>query len=572
MTGPEDKDNRKPDEQEAVSTAGYGGAGLGPGAQIGAIMTLKNRITRRQFVGSSLAVPLLGAVQPGKALAANASKDGGGFEIYWGDLHNHNSVGYAKGSMERAFRIARELLDFYAFTPHSWWHDMPKVDEKTFSKFHNGFKITRRRWPDVLKMVADYHDPGKFVTFPGYEWHSSGSGDYCVIFPYDDAPLETFPDLKSLQDFARKRQIIVIPHHPGNKQGNRGANFDMLDTDVSPILEVFSEWGSAERDDGPYPYIRHSHGGVWTKNTLQYALNSGLRLGVIASTDDHFGYPGGYREGLAAVLAPELTREAIYDALRNRRTYGVSGDRIALDFRLNGSVMGQSVRYDRRREIAVRVSGWDDVEAVEVVRNGKVIHRDHPVDRDVSATGWSKPVLLRIQFGWGPWASLDAARVCDWDFDVELSSGAINAIQPCFQSGPCEETKIDRILNRTKRSCRVQSYTSRRQAFAEDDTKGIVLDLSGGPETRISLQVEKPVKLRIDQPLKDFIENNEIYWTGSYPSESIRIHRLAFADRYTTEFSVTDSEKSGGVDWYYIRVKQANGQLAWSSPIWVGTA
>ena len=29
---------------------------------------------------------------------------------YWGDLHNHNHVGYAQGSLERTYEIARERL------------------------------------------------------------------------------------------------------------------------------------------------------------------------------------------------------------------------------------------------------------------------------------------------------------------------------------------------------------------------------------------------------------------------------------------------------------------------------
>lgn len=38
--------------------------------------------------------------------------------LYWGELHNHNELGYAQGSLERSYEIARSHLDFYAFTPH----------------------------------------------------------------------------------------------------------------------------------------------------------------------------------------------------------------------------------------------------------------------------------------------------------------------------------------------------------------------------------------------------------------------------------------------------------------------
>lgn len=35
------------------------------------------------------------------------------------------------------------------------------------------------------------------------------------------------------------------------------------------------------------------------------------------------------------------------------------------------------------------------------------------------------------------------------------------------------------------------------------------------------------------------------------------------------EFSFQDRMPQRGLNWYYVRVEQADGQLAWSSPIWV---
>ena len=59
---------------------------------------------------------------------------------------------------------------------------------------------------------------------------------------------------------------------------------------------------------------------------MHAALERGFRPGIIASSDDHLGYPGAYGEGLAGVLAKELSREAILDALWKRRTIAVTGD------------------------------------------------------------------------------------------------------------------------------------------------------------------------------------------------------------------------------------------------------
>src|SRR5438093_1040439 len=40
---------------------------------------------------------------------------------YWADLHNHNEIGYGRGSLERSYRIAQETLDVYALSTQGLW-------------------------------------------------------------------------------------------------------------------------------------------------------------------------------------------------------------------------------------------------------------------------------------------------------------------------------------------------------------------------------------------------------------------------------------------------------------------
>ncbi len=58
-------------------------------------------------------------------------------------------------------------------------------------------------------------------------------------------------------------------------------------------------------------------------------------------------------------------------------------------------------------------------------------------------------------------------------------------------------------------------------------------------------------------------------FTGPFPRESAMLHRLVFHENYHTAFRWTDEDDGQAVNWYYVRVVQANGQMAWSSPIWV---
>ena len=62
-------------------------------------------VKRRDFVGGTLAAALVCGVREQSQLQAADNSDQ--FHLYWGDLHNHNAVGYAKGTLERSIDVAR---------------------------------------------------------------------------------------------------------------------------------------------------------------------------------------------------------------------------------------------------------------------------------------------------------------------------------------------------------------------------------------------------------------------------------------------------------------------------------
>jgi len=269
------------------------------------------------------------------------------------------------------------------------------------------------------------------------------------------------------------------------------------------------------------------------------------------------------------VLAAELTREAIFDAIRNRRTYAVTGDRIALDFQLNGRLMGSELPYTRPRELAVTVTGWDQLDRVEILKNNRVLHRDFPMDRVPTERSWKEPVLLRFEYGWGPWPALDMTRVCDWDINITLEGGLLENVQTCFQAGPLDETRRDKILERSGKHLRVQSFTALRQQFEDISTKAVVLKIRGGPDTRVKITLRKPTDVSLSQTFSQLAQSGEMLFTGDFPKESAMVHRLVFHDHYHTSYNVPDTDDGKALNWYYLRATQANNQIAWSSPIWV---
>ena len=128
----------------------------------------------------------------------------GGYKLYWGDLHNHNAVGYARGTLERSIEIASEHLDFFAFTGHAWWHDIPELPGDKHMKWINGFKVHREHWPKTRSLIREANTE-KFSALLGYEWHSSQFGDYCLVFPEDQPELFLPDHVKKLLHFANEQ-------------------------------------------------------------------------------------------------------------------------------------------------------------------------------------------------------------------------------------------------------------------------------------------------------------------------------------------------------------------------------
>jgi hypothetical protein len=489
--------------------------------------------------------------------------------IYFGDIHTHNAISYAHGSIERGFEIAREHLDFFCLTGQNEWPDMPIMPEDRHMIWVEGHEKHRKLWPEGCAAAREAYTPGEFVTFTGYEWHSL-NGDYTVVYPHDHGELLLGDTLEELAERVRATDAIMVPHHVAYAKGWRGVDWNRFPADLCPIVEVYSEHGNCMDDRGLHPMILHSLGGAVTKGTVSYALASGLRFGLIASTDDHWGFPGAYREGLAAIHADELTRESLWEAINARRTYAVTGDRIELDFHLNDQPMGVELEFASRREMRVSVEAMDEIDKVEILRNGRVVHREGVatvLPSDPFAGGRAK---LRIRWGWGPWGMLTLDRICDWRGEIELQGASLVKATPMFQAGPFDEDRRDRLTDVSEAGLSLQSFTSRKGAYGEDATKGVMLEVEGGPEDRLVMRFTEPSEFVVERTLAEIMASGSSHFVGGFTTESVLVHRLLVPESYALDFTwVDESEDASASDYYTVRVQQMNGQMAWSSPIWV---
>lgn len=488
------------------------------------------------------------------------------YAILYGDIHNHNAHGYGVGSIERSLEVARTHLDFFAFTGHSSWHDMPAMEGGRERHWIEGFKRLTDTWPRVQQVIAGGNRDGEFCAFLGFEWHSSRFGDQCVVFPRDHRPLFYAPEPERLRRFCIEENALMIPHHLAYPAGHRGVNWEVFREDCTPVVEIYSEHGNSEDDRGPFPYFAHSMGGRATANTASAALAAGLRFGFVGSSDDHAGFPGAYGEGLMAALVEDFTRQGILDAIRARRTYALTGDRIELDCTVEGAPMGASIEAGSQVEAAFAVRGRDELDVVEVIQDGRIVHRAFPSWREKD--DFQRPVQIRLEWGWGPWGALALDRVCDWAIEVRLERGRIARFFPCLQSMPFDERRRHRFERQGEAGLAIRSYTARKNAYRENPNQSVVLEVEGGADTVLHLTLTEPVAQQSTHTLAELHRGSANLFTGPFPKEGYQWHRLVPRAASSLEGRCR-LELPEGRSHAYLRARQRNGHIAWASPVFM---
>ena len=335
----------------------------------------------------------------GRSNPITVSESAPEYRIYWGDMHGHtqNSDGLAE-SAEEYYAYARDAadLDVCALTDHGTGH----------------IELTRQA-------VKAFHQPARFVTFLGWEWDArpAGHGDKCFyVLDPDDPPFagwprnapDMFKAVEAIYGDNEDRRIITGPHMFTYPDALGWP--DVWDARYERFAEVYSGHGMSEYYENPRP-LAGAKPGAFTQD----ALAKGLRFGFIGSSDNHDSHPGRhcwgrYRGGLVAFLAKDLTRESIWDAFWNRRVYAATTDRIAIDFRADGHLMGEEYAATRAPSISYTVHGCDDEFEVALIKNNRVVRRTRSVDGSLTDSlvddgfGASSVYYLRVEQANGEFA------------------------------------------------------------------------------------------------------------------------------------------------------------------------
>ena len=468
--------------------------------------------------------------------------------IYWGDTHGHSGFAEGIGTPDRLMTWARDdaRLDFVTHSEHDIWMD-------------------DYEWSVLKKNVEEYSEEGKFIAFLGYEWtvRKWQGGHHNVLFRTSEGrkriPAQTHGTLSKLYQGLREandpEDVVVIPH------AHQPADYRYSDPELETLVEIMSQHGTFE----------------WF---AQMYLQHGHEVGFTAASDNHLSQPGwsppqgGWltqRFGLGALLANEMSRNALFDAMRNLSTYATSGDRIILDFELNGTQMGQRIGFSETREIHGRAIGTAPIRDVSVFKNNQIV--------------WSQDYLLNSESGrdetetyhlvfWSdsvPFHPLDNPRGHRvWQGRIEVSGATLAGLDNAAPDAANQSSDTQATFRVTTRGSTGSFFIELENVTEEAKVEVLLADSSeaGGiasfranasiPASKATFELASMTDGLAIAPVPVDSYNDNISFR--------RVHKDGPQD---VRFEFTDIGSVQG-DYYYVRVRQANDAIAWSSPIWVG--
>lgn len=299
----------------------------------------------------------------------------GEYNFYFGDIHTHSA--FSNDCIEREkmqmtpddlYAYAREsaCLDFYAPTDH----------HQCWDKERN--KIGEHFWERTIEAAKKHDDPGHFLAFVGFEFRCRRGDTAVVLKDWPDYRAIDIPEATDIAELWKRLQVedyLTIPHFHNNGSLDEGDWLACPEFMREPVIEMYSCHGSYEREHTTVQKPPENKVRRPDRNAL-FLLKKGLRYGFVANSDGHKGHVG--RNGLMVAIAKENTRDAIFDALRNRRCYAVTNARIRMHVKMDGHWMGSELPLGDDRELTLDIRGEDRLKAVEVFKNGELIHQWSP--------------------------------------------------------------------------------------------------------------------------------------------------------------------------------------------------
>jgi hypothetical protein len=466
--------------------------------------------------------------------------DGLGYRLYWGDLHRHSLVSRCTSgdepSLEDFYRYAWDIneYDFWAVTDHA----------ENSSAY---------QWWSIQKIADLLHVPGRFVPLYGFEWTSAEHGHQNVIYgdvargaPIFSAFAEgsTTPDGLWRGLAAHPRfPAITIPHHPGSAMVHN--DWDYHDPRFSRLVEVFQACrGNYESET----CFRQYSDGTATGTFMLDGLRRGHRFGLIASSDH------GHGASYVAVLARSLGRAEIFDALWSRRTCAATTRGVLAVLRLGPHLMGEELDWPGARPLTVHARGYAELARIDILRDGRIVHM---LRREPRLPPGHRRVDVRVEWG-------QADTTTCWDGRLSVEGGRL--VLPDYVGPEIVAMDSDRVEWHHVTHSFGEPYGAQRG--------GVEVSVTGPADAQVIIDCAgRSVRIGLAELAQrlargPFAPQDEPGRPGRLALQPAVGALLGLGAR-AVDVSFRDDEPLRDTAFYYARAFQVDGELAWSSPLWV---
>jgi hypothetical protein len=202
------------------------------------------------------------------------------------------------------------------------------------------------------------------------------------------------------------------------------------------------------------------------------------------------------------------------------------------------------------------VDGWDCLDRVEIIKNGRVVKRW--VGFDLEGSGGAGRFKVGVEWGYHGYPEERS-----WSFSVETGGRPMAGFQTRFRPPGFHQAQSS-----GPRRLDISSETSSKRGDAR--FQRIDLDVEGTLDTEVTIQHGGKSVLRgaIGELM---VESKAAVPFGAYEG-AFYLSRAIAEPHFHADLSWEDTASERGRDYYYVRVFQKNGQAAWSSPIWTARA
>ncbi|HBE42521.1 MAG TPA: hypothetical protein DDW27_15230 [Bacteroidales bacterium] len=246
----------------------------------------------------------------------------GGYNIYYGHIHNHTCYSDGLGTPAEAYSYARYVagLDFFGLADHS-------------------DAISSAEWSDTKAQADIANSDGVYTTFYGFEWTSS-TDHITVVNTEDYTTVALNPTFSDLVTWVSDKNTVAFFNHPA-----RGDYFgyNSYNSAITPSIKFVGMelWNYIHGFS--YHYYVDGYIPNDNKGCFDEALTNGWILGAMGSGDDHMATWGTAQDYRMAILADSLTRTNLFEAMKVRRFYSTLESDIRLSFKINGKEMGSAI-------------------------------------------------------------------------------------------------------------------------------------------------------------------------------------------------------------------------------------